>query len=150
MFETRDETVENQKRAGMARRQRFGEYTLESNPLSLYKGQCLVRVTARQLQTLWVLADAKGEVVSQEMLLSRVWNDVTVEKHNVTQTIFRLRRILGRMTNGSQYIETVPGHGYRISSVALLPARPLKVPNSPNPSERNWWKKVLQRFPRPW
>ncbi|WP_263416905.1 winged helix-turn-helix domain-containing protein [Terriglobus albidus] len=99
----------------------LGQYTLERNPLSLTRGLVVVNATKRQLQALSVLLDAQGEVVSREDLLNKVWFDVAVEDHNITQTIFMLRRILGRLPNGADYIETIPKRGYRVSRAALQP-----------------------------
>jgi len=99
----------------------LGQYTLERNPLSLTRGLVVVNATKRQLQALSVLLDAQGEVVSREDLLNKVWFDAAVEDHNITQTIFMLRRLLGRLPNGADYIETIPKRGYRISRAALQP-----------------------------
>jgi DNA-binding winged helix-turn-helix (wHTH) protein len=99
----------------------LGQYTFERNPLSLTRGLVVVNATKRQLQALSVLLDAQGEVVSREDLLNKVWFDAAVEDHNITQTIFMLRRLLGRLPNGADYIETIPKRGYRISRAALQP-----------------------------
>ncbi|WP_263417938.1 winged helix-turn-helix domain-containing protein [Terriglobus albidus] len=97
----------------------FGEYTFEKSPLLVMRGIEMIDLTPRQLETLSLLLDAKGEVVSRETFLDKVWGDVIVEEHNLTQTIFLLRKTLGKLPNGQEYIETVPKKGYRMSPSAL-------------------------------
>ncbi len=45
--------------------------------------------------------------------MKAVWPRVVVEENNLTQAISMLRRALGDMRDGSRFIITVPGRGYR-------------------------------------
>jgi hypothetical protein len=47
--------------------------------------------------------------------MSAVWPDSFVEEGSLAQTVFMLRRKLGRAPNGEEYIQTVPRRGYRIA-----------------------------------
>ncbi|MGO4514357.1 winged helix-turn-helix domain-containing protein [Terriglobus sp. 2YAB30_2] len=120
----------------------FGEYTFEKSPLLVMRGIEMIDLTPRQLETLSLLLEAKGEVVSRETFLDKVWGDVIVEEHNLTQTIFLLRKTLGRLPNGQEYIETVPKKGYRMSPSALS----LSTTREPAPS---LWDKAKKKIPSP-
>ena len=102
---------------------RFGEYVIDPLSLRLLRGMDVIHTTVKQLELLTLLLEAKGEVVSRNTLMDRLWCDAEVEEHNITQTVFRLRRVLGKLPNGKEYIETIPRRGYRMSpaSFAVLP-----------------------------
>jgi len=120
----------------------FGEYTFEKSPLLVMRGIEMIDLTPRQLETLALLLDAKGEVVSRETFLDKVWGDVIVEEHNLTQTIFLLRKTLGRLPNGQEYIETVPKKGYRMSPSAFSLSATLEPSSS-------LWDKAKKKVPSP-
>ena len=69
--------------------------------------------------TLRLLVLKNGEVVSREEFLNSVWAGEFVEEGNLTQTVFLLRRALGKLDDGGEYIETVPRIGYRLAPRAL-------------------------------
>lgn len=97
----------------------FGEYTFEASQMVLMRGIEIIDMPQRQREALALLLNAQGKVVSREEFLDTVWKGVIVEEHNLTQTIFMLRKALGKLPNGREYIETVPKKGYRISVGAL-------------------------------
>jgi PAS domain S-box-containing protein len=99
--------------------QAFGQYTMSSNPHEVRQGDRLVRLTPRQLKVLALLIRARGKTVSKDNFFSVVWRGRLVEDANLSQTVFLIRRALGKLPDGSDYIETMPGHGYRLSEGAL-------------------------------
>jgi len=99
--------------------QRFGDYTFEATQMVIMRGIEIIDMPHRQKEALALLLKAQGKVVGREAFLDTVWKDVVVEEHNLTQTIFLLRKALGRLPSGQEYIETVPKKGYRISPEAL-------------------------------
>jgi len=71
-----------------------------------------VRLGPKVVQTLEVLLDHVGELVTKEQLMNELWPSGFVEEGNITQNIHRLRRVLG--DGGlSGAIETIPRRGYR-------------------------------------
>lgn len=72
-------------------------------------------LTPKAFEVLLTLVREKGQVVSKDALLARVWPDRYVEESNVTQIIFVLRRLLGPDAEGRHCIETVPTRGYRFA-----------------------------------
>lgn len=108
----------------------FGEYTFEANQMVVMRGIEIIDMPQRQREALSLLLKAEGKTVSREEFLDTVWKGVVVEEHNLTQTIFMLRKALGKLPNGREYIETVPKKGYRISLGALNQGNLLSSINS--------------------
>lgn len=73
-----------------------------------------VRVEARTLKLLLVLAQRPGETVSIDELLEEVWSGVVVTPDSVYQAVATLRRLLGDDPRQPRYIATVPRLGYRM------------------------------------
>jgi len=72
-----------------------------------------VKLTAKAAAVLALLAEAAPEVVTRAQFEASVWPGGFIEPANLTQTIYMLRRALGR-TSQAVPIETVNGRGYRL------------------------------------
>jgi TolB-like protein/Tfp pilus assembly protein PilF len=91
----------------------FEDFRLEvSRRLLLRQGQS-VRLTPKVFDTLLLLVQRKGKVISKDDLMREVWPDTAVEENNLNQNISTLRRVLGENRGENRYIATVPGQGYR-------------------------------------
>lgn len=123
----------------MTRSYRFGPFIFDRSLNCLTRSGKDVLLTKRQFHTLGVLLDAEGDVVGPEVFFEKVWAGTNVEKSSLTQTIFMLRRILGRLPNGESYIETVPKQGYRISKSATAQVLMMPSPAHQNRKESNWY-----------
>jgi len=138
----------------------FGEYRLEKSPMVLYRGMEIVDLPHKQLELLAALVNANGEVVTREAILDAVWRDAYVEEHNLTQTVFLLRRSLGKLPNGGDYVETVHRRGYRMSAAALSAGnhtvaaekedrgRQVLLRRDPVQPGAQWWRSAMQLAPR--
>ena len=93
----------------------FGPYSLDQTQMLLRRAGNVVPLQLRALETLLVLLRQRGEVVSKQELMEKVWPDSFVEEGNLTQNIFVLRRELGKTPEGEEYIQTVPKRGYRMN-----------------------------------
>jgi DNA-binding winged helix-turn-helix (wHTH) protein/Tol biopolymer transport system component len=82
----------------------------------LIAGETSVPLTSKAFDTLVVLIENSGRVVTKDELLRSVWPDVEVEEGNLTQQIFLLRKALGETAQQPRYIVTIPGHGYRFTA----------------------------------
>lgn len=71
-----------------------------------------VTLTAKVFETLLLLVRNSGRAMEKEDLINQLWPDTFVEEGNLTQSISRLRKVLGQ-DNGEDYIETLPRRGYR-------------------------------------
>lgn len=75
-----------------------------------------VPLTPKIFDLLLTLIEHRGQVLTKEELLRKVWPEVIVEESNLTQNIFMLRKTLGETPSDHRYIVTVRGKGYRFVS----------------------------------
>jgi hypothetical protein len=119
----------------------FGEFRLDVRHRSLSRAGQPVPTTARALDTLICLVRHRGTLLSRETLMDLVWPHSDVEPNNLSQTIKKLRRLLGEKPGENRFVETVPGRGYRFISFSAV--RP--------PSWQSLWAPellALRRDPR--
>jgi TolB-like protein/DNA-binding winged helix-turn-helix (wHTH) protein/cytochrome c-type biogenesis protein CcmH/NrfG len=100
----------------------FGPFQLDpSVPLLLREGRP-VALTLKALETLIVLVERGGQVVSREELIEAIWPDTAVEENNLSVNVSALRKVLGESNSEEKYIETVPRRGYRFTApVRVMP-----------------------------
>jgi DNA-binding winged helix-turn-helix (wHTH) protein len=87
----------------------FDEFRLDAADRVLFREGALVSVSQRAIDTLLVLVERRGHIVSKDEILRTVWADAYVEENNLNQALSALRKTFG----DRGYIETVPGRGYR-------------------------------------
>src|SRR5215469_4092901 len=75
-----------------------------------------IGVGPRAVGLLAVLAERQGEVVSKDEIMKTVWKGRVVEESNLNVQIAKLRRILGQTSGERDWIETIPGRGYRFTA----------------------------------
>ena len=114
----------------------FSGFRLDEAERILYQNGLAVSLAPKVFDTLFVLVENHGRVVSKERLMQEVWRDTFVEENNLTQNIFILRRTLGEAGDGQKIIETVPRRGYRLTAdvreiATAANARPLKTDRPP-------------------
>jgi DNA-binding winged helix-turn-helix (wHTH) protein len=90
----------------------FGNFRLETRERTLTEGDHTIQLPPKIFDTLLLLVENAGHVVSKESMLARIWEDSFVEENNLAQNISALRRVL-RERSGKKFIETVPKLGYR-------------------------------------
>ena len=91
----------------------FGRFRLKVAERVLLREGEIVPLTPKVFDILLTLVEHRGQVVSKEDLMRRVWPSTFVEEGNLTQNISLLRKALGESPGGVQFIETVPRRGYR-------------------------------------
>jgi PAS domain S-box-containing protein len=97
----------------------FGNYVLCGDPLRLMEGRRIVTFSTRQLRIVAILVRAHGKLVTKKFLLDTIWKDSFVGEGSLSQTVFLIRKTLGKLPDGGEYIETVPRQGYRLAPLAL-------------------------------
>src|SRR5262245_26096191 len=90
----------------------FGPFRLDVGDHRLLRDGQPVQVTRKVLETLKILLEHAGRLVTKDELMQAIWPDTVVEENNLTQHVSALRRALGERTE-KRYVETVPGVGYR-------------------------------------
>ena len=89
----------------------YGDIELDRGRRSAVRGGRNLRLTRKELGVLEVLLEERGQVVSAEELLERVWDEHADPFTNAVRvTVMHLRRKLG----DPPVIETVIGEGYRV------------------------------------
>ena len=105
----------------------FGSFGLDPKAHLLLKDGEPVHLTRKAAETLLLLVQQSPNVVSKEELLAAVWPDQIADEHNLTQNISTARRALKVPPGNPGYIETFPGHGYRILGPVSLSEVPAPV-----------------------
>jgi DNA-binding winged helix-turn-helix (wHTH) protein len=90
----------------------FGPFRLLRTQFLLLEGDKPLPVGSRALEILIVLLERRGELVSKQELMARVWPNVFVEPANLTVHMSALRRALRDGQNGRRFIINIPGRGY--------------------------------------
>lgn len=74
-----------------------------------------VHLQAKAFDTLLVLVENSGHLLTKEELLEKVWAESFVEENNLTKNISALRKALND-SGAEEFIETVPRRGYRFKA----------------------------------
>ena len=95
----------------------FGLFHLDPSQHQLTREGVPVSVGNRALDILCVLAAAKGEIVSKDELMTKVWPGLVVEENNIEVHVSALRKVLDEGKGSQTHLVTVPGRGYRLVGV---------------------------------
>lgn len=100
----------------------FGPFRLDDAERTLTRDGQGVALSPKIFETLSVLVERGGHVVSKDELIKKVWPDSFVEESSLSQNISLLRKALGESGQPAKYIETIPKRGYRfVAPVRVLP-----------------------------
>jgi DNA-binding winged helix-turn-helix (wHTH) protein/pimeloyl-ACP methyl ester carboxylesterase len=112
---------------------RFGPFHLDVRERRLSRGPVVIPLRLKVFDTLRVLVEHAGRLVTKQELLDTVWPDTSVEENNLNHNVSVLRKALGDGATGQQYIETVPRVGYRFAAAVETTGEPLR-PSASSPS----------------
>ena len=90
---------------------RFGPFHLDVRERLPSRGEEVIPLRLKVFDTLVVLVENAGRLVTKQELLDTVWPETTVEENNLNHNVSVLRKALGERATGQQYIETVPARG---------------------------------------
>src|SRR5512144_1356510 len=92
----------------------FGAFRLDVRERRLLRDGRPISLTAKVFETLKILVDQPGRLLTKDELMRQLWPDTVVEENNLSHNISVLRQVLGeRDGSHSPFIETVPRVGYR-------------------------------------
>jgi len=106
-------------RLGGSRKAQFYEFhpfLLDTIQHLLLKEGRPVALTPKTYDTLLLLVQNSGRMLSKEELMKTLWPDSFVEESNLTQQVSMIRRALGDSPGDPRFIVTVSGRGYRFSA----------------------------------
>jgi DNA-binding winged helix-turn-helix (wHTH) protein/tetratricopeptide (TPR) repeat protein len=106
----------------------FGDYSLDTRSELLTRQGKPINLPPKIFQALVILVHAYPAVVTKEDLRAELWPDTVVEEAALTQTIYTLRKLLGRDSEGSDFVQTVPRRGYRFQKPVTAELPPERVP----------------------
>ena len=92
----------------------FGHITFDMEMGLLSRDGVALTVSHRAIALLRSLAEHQGQTVSKAELSDAAWPGQIVEEGNLTVQIAALRKALGPMPDGNDWIVTVPRVGYRL------------------------------------
>jgi DNA-binding winged helix-turn-helix (wHTH) protein/tetratricopeptide (TPR) repeat protein len=109
-----------------------------------------VSLSPKSFEILVALVQSNGRLLTKDELMRQVWPDSFVEEANLTVNISALRKSLGEMPGGQQYIETVPKRGYRFVVPVIERRDEARTPPAPQetvagpapkpaPRSLRWW-----------
>src|SRR5215217_4117182 len=92
----------------------FGEFRLDPNRRCLLRNGKVLQLSPKLFDLLLIFVKSPGMLLEYDELKRLAWPDINqVEDQTLTQTIYKLRSILGDSSNEQRYIENVPKRGYR-------------------------------------
>jgi DNA-binding winged helix-turn-helix (wHTH) protein len=91
---------------------KFGDFRVDPRKRLLLRGREVVPLTAKVFDLLLILVESKGQLITKDDLMQKLWPDTIVEESNLTQNMSVLRRALGERINERNYVMTVTGKGY--------------------------------------
>ena len=99
---------------------RFGSFHLNEAERLLLCNGVKVPLTPKVFDTLLILVQSAGRLVTKEHLLQQVWPDTFVEEANLSVNIAALRKALSDGHSEVEFIETLPKRGYRFTANVIL------------------------------
>ncbi|MDZ7638855.1 MAG: winged helix-turn-helix domain-containing protein [Bryobacterales bacterium] len=96
----------------------FGPFRIGAAERLLRRGEQVVPLPPKAIDTLLILASNSGRVVEKAEIIEAVWPDTFVEEGGLARNISLLRKALGGEPEGHAYIETIPRRGYRFVAPA--------------------------------
>jgi adenylate cyclase len=95
---------------------RFGPFELDGAEHRLLRNGVEVPLQLKAFETLCILVERAGRLLTKDDLLRQLWPGTIVEENNLNKNISMLRKALGECATGQSYIETVPRVGYRFAA----------------------------------
>jgi DNA-binding winged helix-turn-helix (wHTH) protein len=91
---------------------RFSEFELDVSKRLLLRNGEPIWLNPKTLDLLVVLIESRGEVLTKDTLLEKVWPDQIIEEGNLKVHVSALRKAFHQIGNDHRFIVTVPGRGY--------------------------------------
>ena len=92
----------------------FGPFRIDQQRQEVSRNGSRLKLQGKVYQTLLILLEKSGEVVTREELRGRLWPADTHVNYdaNVNTTVNKLRQALGDSSDKPIYVETIPRKGY--------------------------------------
>ena len=107
---------------------KFGPFNLDEAERLLLRNGVKVPLTPKVFDTLLILVQNAGKLVTKEHLLQNVWPDTFVEEANLSVNVATLRKALSDGHGEPDFIETLPKRGYRFAANVITERRQNTAP----------------------
>jgi len=98
----------------VAERLRCGDLVVDRTKRRAYLNAVEIHLSSKAILLLEYMVTHPDELLTRERLLDAVWGwDYPIGTRTIDTRVAELRRVLGDDPSAPQYIETVPGQGYR-------------------------------------
>ena len=98
----------------MAKQYWIGGFFIDVSRNQITQNNQTQTIPPKALAVLTCLAENQGQVISQEELLTRVWQNTVVSPNTLQRSIAQLRKALGDDGKGQVYIKTHAKQGYSL------------------------------------
>lgn len=113
------------------RKTRLPEFRLDLSRYELQRNGRAIRLENQPMDLLILLVEKQGQLVARDEISARLWDDgifVNAET-SVNTAIRKIRLALDDDPQGSRYVQTVIGKGYRfVGQIEVIPPRPVPQP----------------------
>jgi len=113
---------------------RFGDFELQPRERRLTSAGNAISLTPKVFDTLVLLVEQAGHVVSKDELMSALWPRGYVDEGSLSKHIWQIRRALGDSAKSNRFIETVPKLGYRFAMAVTCVDAPSAQSPAPAPA----------------
>jgi TolB-like protein/DNA-binding winged helix-turn-helix (wHTH) protein/Flp pilus assembly protein TadD len=116
---------------------RFRDFVLDVPAYQLRRNGCPVRLERQPMDLLILLVERRRQLVSRSEIVEALWGaDVFVDVETGVHTAVRkIRQALRDSPDAPEFIETVPGKGYRfVAAVDVLPDPSAAAPSQTDPA----------------
>lgn len=135
----------------------FGPFVLDTAQHRVLRHGNPVPLTPKTYDTLLLLVENRGRMLSKDELMKALWPDSFVDEANLTQQISMIRKALSEGSDSKdRYIVTIPGRGYRFDGPVeevdrsvpepkepKLVVVPITTPVQATAPAANWLKRIL-------
>src|SRR5262245_9183271 len=91
----------------------FGTLSVDCGQFRVERDGRPIELEPKAFDLLLLLIERRGEVVTKQEILDRVWSGTAVTDNALTRVVAQLRKALGDDARVATFIETVPTRGYR-------------------------------------
>ncbi|MGE0123673.1 MAG: winged helix-turn-helix domain-containing protein [Vicinamibacterales bacterium] len=106
----------------------FGPFRLDRRTYTVTRAGTALPLSPKLVQVLACLVEARGELVTRELLLDRFWPALHVTDNTLTRAIADIRKALGDDAAAATYIQTMARRGYRFVAPVAEEAAPMDGP----------------------
>src|SRR5258708_23806397 len=114
----------------------FGPFRLDPTERLLLRNNQTVPLAPKAFDTLLLLVENSGHLLTKDELMQRLWPGTFVEEVNLAQNISIIRRALKEAGDAEELIETVPKGGYRFNGIVQTVSPTNVVEGEKSPSKR--------------